>query len=116
MLHLFTVPAIGPINVQSQVLFSTSINISWEEIPLISRNGIVILYQVLYEPQETFGGAIGPKTVNTTNLYYVLSGLQEYVDYYIFVRASTRVGFGPYSQQITNQTFQDSEYNLSSLR
>ena len=95
---------------QSQVLFSTSINVSWEEIPLIRRNGIVILYEVLYEPQETFGGAIDPETVNTTNLYYVLVGLQENVDYDIFVRAYTRVGFGPYSEQITNQTFQDSEY------
>ena len=95
---------------QSEVLFSTSINVSWEEIPLIRRNGIVILYEVLYEPLETFGGAIGPETVNTTNLYYVLSGLQEYVEYDILVRASTRVGFGPYSHQITSQTFQDSEF------
>ena len=104
-----TVPGIAPVNVQSQVLFSTSINVSWEEIPFIRRNGIVILYEILYEPQETFGGFIGPETMNTTNLYVILIGLQEYVDYNIFVRASTRVGFGPYSQQITNQTFQDSE-------
>ena len=110
MKHCFiTVPAIAPVNVQSQVLFSTSINVSWEEIPLIRRNGIIILYEVLYEPRETFGGSIGPETMNTTNLYVVLIGLQEYVDYNIFVRASTRVGFGPYSRQITNQTFQDSE-------
>lgn len=108
----FTVPATAPINVQSQVLFSTSINVSWEEIPSIGRNGIIISYEVLYEPQETFGGAIGPETVNTTNLFYVLVGLQEYVDYVIFVRAYTRVGFGPYSQRVTNQTFQDSKYNV----
>lgn len=79
---------------------------------MIRRNGIIILYEVLYEPQETFGGAIGSETANTTNLFYVLVGLQEYVDYAIFVRAYTRVGFGHYSQQVTNQTFQDSKYNV----
>ena len=109
----FTVPAIAPINVQSEVLSSTSINVTWEEIPPIKRNGIITSYEVLYEPLDTFDGAIGPAIVNTTNLYYVLVGLEEYVDYNISVRAYTRAGFGPYSQEITNQTFQDSEYFIT---
>ena len=91
------VPAIAPMNVRSQVLSSTSINVTWEEIPPIMRNGIITVYEVLYVPLETFGGAIGSENVNTTGLFYELVGLEEYVNYNISVRAYTRVGFGPYS-------------------
>ena len=108
------VPAVAPINVRSQVLSSTSINVTWGEIPPIRRNGIITAYEVLYEPLETFGGLIGSESVNTTNMYFVLFGLQEYVDYNISVRAYTEVGPGPYSQGITNQTFQDCEFISSS--
>ena len=94
---------------QSQVLSSTSINVSWEEIPLIERNGIFVTYEVRYVPLETFDQAISPKTANTTNLFYILVRLQEYVNYSISVRAYTRVGYGPYSVRITNETFQDGE-------
>lgn len=92
------------------MLSSTSINVTWGEIPPIRRNGIITAYEVLYEPLETFGGFISSKSVNTTNTYFVLFGLQEYVDYNISVRAYTEVGPGPYSQGITNQTFQDCEF------
>ena len=95
------------------MLSSTSINVTWEDIPPIRRNGIITAYEVLYEPLETFGGFIGSERVNTTHHYFVLVGLQEYVDYNISVRAYTRVGPGPYSQAITNQTFQDCEFLLS---
>lgn len=96
------------------MLSSTSINVTWDEIPPIGMNGIITTYEVLYEPQETFGGLIGSESVNTTNMYFVLFGLQEYVDYNISVRAYTEVGPGPYSQGITNQTFQDCEFISSS--
>ena len=109
-MYFLIVPAVAPVNVRSQVLSSTSINVTWEEIPPIKRNGIITAYEVLYEPLETFGGVIGSMRVNTTNMHFVLFGLQEYVDYNISVRAYTRVGPGPYSQGITNQTFQDCEF------
>lgn len=104
----------APVNVRSEVLSSTSINVTWEDIPQINMNGIIRNYEVLFEPLETFGGLIGPETANTSDLYYVLVGLQEYVDYNISVRAYTRVGFGQYSEEITNQTFQDCELTLFS--
>ena len=102
-------------NVRSQVLSSTSINVTWEEISPIRRNGIITVYEVLYVPLETFGGAIGSENVNATGLFYELVGLEEYVNYNISVRAYTRVGFGPYSDEITNQTFQDCELHGHAL-
>ena len=81
--------------------------VSWDEVPLIDRNGIVTNYEVLYEPLETFGGAIMSMTVNTTNTSTTLSGLEEFVMYNISVRAYTSEGPGPYSEEITRRTLED---------
>jgi exosortase/archaeosortase len=78
----------------------------WEEIPPIDRNGIITVYEVLYVPFETFDGAISANIINTTDLSYLLESLQEYVSYNISVRAYTRVGSGPYSVPIHNQTLE----------
>ena len=81
--------------------------VSWDEVPPIDRNGIVTNYEVLYEPLETFGGAIMSMTVNTTNTSTTLSGLEEFVEYNISVRAYTSEGPGPYSEEITMMSFED---------
>ena len=103
------VPAVAPLNVTTEVLSSTSISIGWKEIPPIHRNGIIITYEVLFEPLETFNGEISSEMVNTTTLSYLLEGLEEYVSYNISIRAYTSVGSGPYSIAIDNQTLEDSK-------
>ena len=71
------------------------------------------MYEVLYQPQETFNGAIGDLTVNVSApaMSVVLMNLQEYVNYTISVRAYTSVGEGPYSEGIVELTNEDSECN-----
>jgi hypothetical protein len=61
------------------------------------------MYEVLYEPLETFDGAImsNMTVVNGGTREVVLTGLEEFVDYNISVRASTSVGEGPCSDGIT---------------
>ena len=81
---------------------------SWTEVPEIDRNGIITMYEVMYEPLMTFG-VLTSATVTTTNLTIVLGGLEEYVEYNISVRAYTSVGPGPYSEEIANRTFEDGE-------
>ena len=81
--------------------------VSWDEVPLIDRNGIVTNYEVLYEPLETFEGAIMAMEVNTTNTSTTLSGLEEFVMYDISVRAYTSEGPGPYSEEIARRTLED---------
>ena len=77
-------------------------------VPAIDRNGIITIYEVLYEPLETFGGQIETQIMNIVPTQSVnLIGLQEYVDYNISVRAYTNTGEGPYSTDITERTFQD---------
>ena len=104
-------PAEPPQNVVATALSSTEIEVSWEEVPAIDQNGIIIMYQVQYEPLETFGDQIFTDSVNITNttmLTTTLTDLEEYVEYNITVRAYTSVGPGPYSDPpITERTEED---------
>ena len=90
-------------------LSSTEIEVSWKEVPAISRNGIIIMYEVQYEPLETFNGTISIETVNTSEpvLMLNLTDLEEYVEYNISVRAYTSTGPGPYSDPVTVRTLED---------
>ena len=83
----------------------------WEEVVPIDQNGVITMYQVLYQPLETFGGAIGPLTVNVTELTADLTDLEEYINYTISVRAYTSAGEGPYSDGVIVLTNEDSEFH-----
>ena len=102
----FAAPINSPQNVTAMSLSSTSINATWEEVPPIDRNGMITMYEVLYEPLETFGqlsGGIG----NTTDLFILLDQLYPFVNYSISVRAYTTVGNGPYSTVVVEATQED---------
>ncbi len=96
----------------TSVLSSTEIQVNWTEILEMDQNGIITEYEVMYEPLMTFGGVLTTTTVNTTNMSVTLSGLQEYVEYNISVRAYTSVGPGPYSQAERGITEEDGEVYL----
>ena len=90
---------------------STSILVSWNEVPAIDRNGIITQYEVVYEPLETFGGQIttGKDTINGTTFELLLDNLQEYVNYSITIRAGTEAGLGVISSPIVVLTNEDGE-------
>ena len=98
-----SVPDGSPENVQADVLSSTEIRVSWTEVSEIDRNGIITMYEVMYEPF----GVLTPATVNTTNLFIIVGGLEEDFDYNISVRAYTSMGPGPYSEDVTARTMED---------
>ena len=100
-------PASPPDNVSAEVLSSTSIVVSWGEVPSIDRNGIITAYEVRLVPLETFGGLIAERQMNTTSLSVVVPDLQEFVNYSISVRAYTIVGAGNYSVAIVRMTLED---------
>ena len=77
---------------------STSARVNWTEVPAIHQNGIITQYEVEYS-QMTFTGVAtrNTTTVDPTTLSVTLVDLLEYVQYSIRVRASTRAGYGPYS-------------------
>ena len=79
---------------------------TWDEIPGLDQNGIIINYEVQIEPLD-FSADIMTNLLNTTNLSILVTGLEEYVNYNISVRAYTSVGPGPYSGPVTERTFED---------
>ena len=103
-----TAPNNSPQNVNATSLTSTTIDVSWEEVPPANRNGIITRYEVMYEPLETFGERLISETRNTSNLSIVLDGLHPFVEYNVSVRAYTSAGSGPPSDDIAETTLQDS--------
>ena len=109
MVFSFPEPATPPQNVQTMAPSSTEITVTWEEVPAIDENGVIINYEVRFEPLE-FTETLTTSSVNTTDtidLTVVLRALQEYVEYNISVRAYTSVGPGPYSDPVTQRTLED---------
>ena len=103
-----TVPGNSPQNVTALSLSSTTIMVTWEEVPPIDRNGMITTYEVLYEPLETFGQLSSTDIINATDLFIILEGLHPFVGYNISVRAYTSVGNGPYSDMVVEITLEDS--------
>ena len=91
------------------VTSSTALTVSWDSVPEQSQNGIIIMYEVKYEPQETFEGLIGPVFITTTAMYVTLSNLQEYIAYNVSVRAYTSAGPGPFSIEVVKRTLENGE-------
>ena len=104
----FLVPSLPPQNVQLQVMSATEISVRWMEVPPLHENGIVEIYEVLYQPLQSYDRT--QQHINTSNLSILLENLHEFANYSIQVRTYTNVGPGSYSdQQIiqTNETGND---------
>ncbi len=87
---------------------SASIVVTWDRVFAIDLNGIITMYEVQYEPLDTFDGVIRTQTVNVSAVMIVtLQHLHEFVNYSISVRAYTSVGEGPYSSEVTARTQRD---------
>ena len=109
MIHIsfsYPGPATPPQNVQVNVASYIEIMVTWEEVLPIDQNGIITNYEVQYEPLQ-FMESLDTMFVNTTDMAVNLTNLQEYVQYNISVRAYTSVGFGHFSTEITERTFED---------
>ena len=106
IMGISTEPAASPENVRATATSSTTIMVTWEEVPAIDRNGIIVNYEVQFEPLQ-FTGELETEAINTTSLSASISSLEEYVEYDISVRAYTSVGPGPYSDPVTERTSED---------
>ena len=106
-----TGPATAPRNVTTMALSSTSITVSWDEIPLFDRNGIIVTYEVVYVPFNTFDGQLVQGARNTSELFITLNDLEEYLDYNITVRGYTSAGPSPSSDVITEMTPEDGKHS-----
>ena len=85
---------------------ATAILISWNPPPFLDQNGDIIGYQLMVTNQNrTNSSAIIYNVTNITS--YVATMLEEFVVYSIEIAARTLVGFGPFSDPVSNLTLED---------
>ena len=89
-------------NVSAVNVSSSAINVTWET-PLVP-NGIVREYQVTYY-QTSLGDANSTAT-RTENTFLVITGLQFFTEYTVFVQAFT-IQLGVESDRVNETTNQD---------
>ena len=99
---MFVAPASPPENLTVTALSSTSLSLSWLPPPSIDQNGIIQEYRVTITEFET--GNVRELTSTATTL--VVPSLHPYYNYECVVSAYT-VGQGPFTENVTVQTFED---------
>ena len=97
---------------EALVISPTEIETSWNEVDPIYQNGIIIIYEVDYQPAQMFNGSMTVDVVNTTNTTIVLSALHESVQYNITVRAYTSIGPGPFSSHVLSVTEEARKFKM----
>ena len=86
---------------------STSIFVTWDDVPAADKNGIITSYNITYHSlTENHSNST---TVDHPDRQVTLMGLREFVNYSITVSASTKIGPGPASKRIIVSTGEDSE-------
>ena len=111
ILSFFIAPSAAPVSLQGRNASSTSIFITWGQVPASDRNGVILSYTVSYN--EVSGDSEQTKIVNALKYQTILTGLNKYTNYTITVVAATSKGNGVVSAPIIFITDEDSEYNSS---
>ena len=87
---------------------STSISVSWGDVPFSEQNGVIVSYTVIYRALPS--NSSQSKNVTTEENHVTLTGLNEYTNYSITVFASTSKGRGNESKPIVVITAEDSKF------
>ena len=87
-----------PLNVKAVANSPTEITVYWQEVPAFNRNGIILLYEVLYH--STLDQTQTLNTTDASTFTLLLNELEEFVEYNISVRAYTEAGAGEDSMPV----------------
>ena len=79
----------------------TTVTLSW--MPPVSPNGIITRYQVQFRPNDNSDDFNQQSTCSALTTVTVM-GLMSNTEYVFEVRATTRVGNGPFSNNVTVHT------------
>ena len=110
---IYLVPSAPPSHLNTQVLSSTILLVTWYEPTFSEQNGILTKYRVTWRglERDTEERLEDISVNSTSNTSYVLTDLDAYTSYEVNVSSFTSVGAGPTSST-TVTTLQDSELNL----
>ena len=87
------------------VINSTAISVSWYPPTFLDQNGDITGYQLMITNQNRTNSSA--MVVSVTNTSYVAIMLQEFEVYSIEIAAQTAIGLGPFSDPVSDQTFED---------
>ena len=90
---------------------STSIFVSWGDVPFSDQNGVILNYTVTYRALPS--GPTKTKVLTASANQTTLTGLNEYTNYSITVFASTSKGGGNQSTPIVVITDEDSKFMIA---
>ena len=100
-------PASAPQNPSSTTINSTAIQVQWEAVAEIDRNGEITFYEVQVDPAQFQN--VHLENVSSSALLLTIGGLEEFVQYNFTIRAYTSAGPGPFSIVTNSTTNQASE-------
>ena len=106
--HIFCVgPSAPPQSITTMVINSTAISVSWYPPPILDQNGDIISYQLIITTNQNrdISPAVVVSVTNVTS--YIATMLQKFSVYSFEIAAETTVGLGPFSDAVSNQTFED---------
>ena len=104
--HICVGPSAPPQNINTVVISSTAISVSWYPPPILDQNGNIIGYQLMITNQNrTNSSAIVVNVTNVTS--YTATMLEEFEVYSFEVAAETTVGLGPFSDAVIIKIFED---------
>ena len=100
----YAVPTASPDSIQSMVVNSTAVIITWLAPVVDDQNGIITAYivNVSLEDNDTV-----PLQYTTSSLSVMLVELYPFSTYIVFVAAETSVGRGPFSRSLRISTHED---------
>ena len=106
--HFILEPDGAPQDVSAHNSSSTSILVTWDDVPVQQQNGIITRYTITYQSQtENHNGNV---SADPSDRQLNITGLKEYVFYNITMFASTVKGDGPHSTPVVVvRTDQDSK-------
>ena len=109
--HIYVGPSAPPQSITTMVINSTAISVSWYPPPILDQNGDIIGYQLKITNQNRERSPA--VVVNVTNVTsYIATMLQKFEVHGFEIAAKTAVGLGPFSDTVSNQTFEDGQFVL----
>ncbi|XP_063923433.1 protein sidekick isoform X3 [Zophobas morio] len=102
-----SVPSLGPLNVQANATSSTTIVVTWGDVPKEHQNGLIEGYKVYYAAESK--SPVQYKLIASNSTFTTtLTELRKFVLYRVQVLAYTRLGDGePSAPVVSVRTFED---------
>lgn len=111
--NFFLVPSLPPQRVQSYNTSSTSVNVTWNQVPFGFVHGLLRGYRVFYSTTQHHQATVKHAVVPAGQRYVHLTGLNKFTNYTIQVAAFTRKGYGELSPGVTVSTDEDGMTNFN---